>query len=204
MQYKREIAFFFSVHAVQSARRSTIFWNKFLLSVHAEQNCETQCKREIAFFFSVHAEHNGETQNKPEIIVFFRRLVQNRLNRLTQRIKRWTTLRSKDASERRVAVVLYGYPPGIGATGTAALLNVPKSLHQLLTRLKAEGYDVGEIPEEPVCAAKSHTQGPSTCAHVFVCVCVCCGNVPEEPVFCEISHTGSLHTRLYVCGNMQE
>ena len=29
-----------------------------------------------------------------------------------------------------VAVVLYGYPPGIGATGTAALLNVPKSLYR--------------------------------------------------------------------------
>ncbi len=79
-----------------------------------------------------------------------RRLVQDRLNRLTQRIKRWTTLRSKSASDRRVAVVLYGYPPGIGATGTAALLNVPKSLYALLVRLRSEGYDVGELPENPV------------------------------------------------------
>jgi magnesium chelatase subunit H len=29
-----------------------------------------------------------------------------------------------------VAIVLYGYPPGIGATGTAALLNVPRSLYR--------------------------------------------------------------------------
>lgn len=28
----------------------------------------------------------------------------------------------------QVAVLLYGFPPGVGATGTAALLNVPKSL----------------------------------------------------------------------------
>ena len=30
----------------------------------------------------------------------------------------------------QVAIVLYGYPPGIGATGTAALLNVPRSLYR--------------------------------------------------------------------------
>ncbi len=29
-----------------------------------------------------------------------------------------------------------GFPPGVGATGTAALLNVPKSLQALLERLK--------------------------------------------------------------------
>jgi len=29
--------------------------------------------------------------------------------------------------ERRIAIVLYGFPPGYGATGTAAL-NVPRSL----------------------------------------------------------------------------
>jgi magnesium chelatase subunit H len=46
-------------------------------------------------------------------------------------------------SERRLAIVLYGFPPGYGATGTAALLNVPHSLMAVLKALKAEGYDVG-------------------------------------------------------------
>ena len=39
----------------------------------------------------------------------------------------------------QVAIVLYGFPPGVGATGTAALLNVPRSLEALLKRLLDEG-----------------------------------------------------------------
>ena len=39
--------------------------------------------------------------------------------------------------------MLYGFPPGVGATGTAALLNVPKSLEKLLESLRGEGYDLG-------------------------------------------------------------
>ena len=39
--------------------------------------------------------------------------------------------------ERKLAVLVYGFPPGVGATGTAALLNVPKSLERLLETLRA-------------------------------------------------------------------
>ncbi len=28
--------------------------------------------------------------------------------------------------DRKLAILLYGFPPGVGATGTAALLNVPR------------------------------------------------------------------------------
>ena len=45
--------------------------------------------------------------------------------------------------DRKVAILLYGFPPGVGATGTAALLNVPASLGNLLTQLHAEGFDLG-------------------------------------------------------------
>jgi magnesium chelatase subunit H len=45
--------------------------------------------------------------------------------------------------ERKVAVLLYGFPPGVGATGTAALLNIPKSLERMLEQLRAKGYDLG-------------------------------------------------------------
>lgn len=58
-------------------------------------------------------------------------------------MRRWVNLRRKPASERRVAVLLYGFPPGVGATGTAALLNVPKSLEAVLGALRGAGYDLG-------------------------------------------------------------
>ncbi|MEM9509625.1 MAG: magnesium chelatase subunit H [Cyanobacteria bacterium P01_E01_bin.35] len=75
-------------------------------------------------------------------------LVPERLHRLTNRVKKWVGLRHKPTPARKLAVILYGFPPGYGATGTAALLNVPKSLLNFLQALKAQGYDVGELPED--------------------------------------------------------
>lgn len=73
-------------------------------------------------------------------------LVPERLHRLTGRVKNWINLRHKPTPERKLAVILYGFPLGYGATGTAALLNVPKSLLKFLQALK-EGYNVGELPD---------------------------------------------------------
>ncbi|MGD1919739.1 MAG: cobaltochelatase subunit CobN, partial [Pleurocapsa sp.] len=75
-------------------------------------------------------------------------LVPERLHRLTGRLKNWIGLRQTPTPERKLAVILYNFPPGYGAAGTAALLNVPKSLLNLLHSLKAQGYDVGELPED--------------------------------------------------------
>ncbi|MEO1671667.1 MAG: magnesium chelatase subunit H, partial [Cyanobacteria bacterium J06631_2] len=73
-------------------------------------------------------------------------LVPERLHRLTGRLKKWISLRHTPTSNRKLAIILYNFPPGYGAAGTAALLNVPKSLLNLLHALKAQGYEVGELP----------------------------------------------------------
>jgi magnesium chelatase subunit H len=75
-------------------------------------------------------------------------LVPERLHRLTGRLKNWISLRHTPTPKRKLAVILYNFPPGYGATGTAALLNVPKSLLNFLQALKAQGYDVGELPQD--------------------------------------------------------
>jgi magnesium chelatase subunit H len=75
-------------------------------------------------------------------------LIPDRVQRLTGRIKNWVNLRQTPPAERKVAVILYGFPPGYGATGTAALLNVPRSLLNLLNALKEQGYTVGDLPED--------------------------------------------------------
>src|ERR687886_2828253 len=75
-------------------------------------------------------------------------LIPERVKRLTGRIKRWIALRKTPPSERKIAIILYGFPPGYGATGTAALLNVPRSLLNFLHALKDQGYQVGELPED--------------------------------------------------------
>ncbi|MGD1809175.1 magnesium chelatase subunit H [Dapis sp. BLCC M126] len=75
-------------------------------------------------------------------------LIPERVKRLTSRVKNWIKLRQTPPAERKIAVILYGFPPGYGATGTAALLNVPRSLLKFLHALKEEGYNVGDIPED--------------------------------------------------------
>lgn len=53
---------------------------------------------------------------------------------------------------------MYGFPPNTGAVGTAALLNVDKSLRNTLTQLQASGYDIGScdpsnIPDDAIVSA---------------------------------------------------
>ena len=75
-------------------------------------------------------------------------VIPERLHRLTGRLHNWIKLRQTKPEDRKLAIILYGFPPGYGATGTAALLNVPKSLLKFLQALKTQGYDVGELPED--------------------------------------------------------
>jgi magnesium chelatase subunit H len=75
-------------------------------------------------------------------------LIPERVKRLTGRIKSWISLRKTPIKNRKIAIILYGFPPGYGATGTAALLNVGRSLMNFLSALKEQGYEIGELPED--------------------------------------------------------
>ncbi|MGA7935123.1 MAG: magnesium chelatase subunit H [Kovacikia sp.] len=75
-------------------------------------------------------------------------LIPDRVNRLTERLKHWIELHRTPPAKRRIAIILYGFPPGYGAVGTAALLNVPRSLLTVLQALQAQGYTIGDLPED--------------------------------------------------------
>ena len=78
-------------------------------------------------------------------------LVPERVERLTGRLKSWLKLKQTPAKNRKLAIILYDFPPGYGATGTAALLNVPRSLFNLLQQLQQQGYNLGskdKLPED--------------------------------------------------------
>ena len=68
-----------------------------------------------------------------------------RANALASRVEKLIALRKKERSERKVAVVLFNFPPNAGGTGTAALLSVFDSLYNTLKTLKSAGYSV-EVP----------------------------------------------------------
>ncbi|MCB0076330.1 MAG: magnesium chelatase subunit H [Anaerolineales bacterium] len=73
----------------------------------------------------------------------------DRLARAARQAAAWVRLRRKARHERRIAFVLYNYPPGLGKLGTAALLDVPASLHTILRRLQEGGYRVEGLPPSP-------------------------------------------------------
>ena len=69
-----------------------------------------------------------------------------RIERLADRVARLVALRHKPVAERKVAIVLFNFPPNSGATGTAAHLSVFESLYNTLTAMREEGYQV-ELPD---------------------------------------------------------
>ena len=68
-----------------------------------------------------------------------------RITSLAEKTLRLAQLRCKRNAEKKVGVVLFGFPPNAGAVGTAAYLSVFESLYNTLTRMKAEGYTV-DVP----------------------------------------------------------
>lgn len=75
--------------------------------------------------------------------------IECRVEKLAGRMQRKVMLRRTPAGHRKIAVVLFNFPPSQGNTGTAAFLDVWVSLHRLLERMRRTGYDVGHLPGTP-------------------------------------------------------
>ncbi|QDM15677.1 magnesium chelatase subunit H [Tardiphaga sp. vice278] len=68
-----------------------------------------------------------------------------RAQMLASRTLRLVELRRAARAERKVAIVLFNFPPNAGNTGTAAFLSVFESLQRTLQAMAREGYQV-EVP----------------------------------------------------------
>ncbi|CAM3803159.1 magnesium chelatase subunit H [Polynucleobacter antarcticus] len=64
---------------------------------------------------------------------------------LAARVSKLITLRKSERSNRKVALVIFNFPPNAGRVGTAAHLSVFESVFNTLKSLKDEGYTV-EVP----------------------------------------------------------
>ena len=64
---------------------------------------------------------------------------------LAMRVAKLVALRHTAKANRKVAIVLFNFPPNAGATGTAAFLAVFESLFNTLKAMKRDGYSV-EVP----------------------------------------------------------
>ena len=65
-----------------------------------------------------------------------------RADALAARVGRYVDLRRSERAERKVAAVVFNFPPNAGATGTAAFLSVFESLFNVMQAMGREGYTV--------------------------------------------------------------
>jgi len=94
-----------------------------------------------------------------------------RADALADRMVKMARLRRAKEAERRIGIVLFNFPPGGGAAGTAQFLAVFESLHETLKRLKSEGYDV-EVPESAdEVRERSHQRQCPALRHRGQCPC---------------------------------
>lgn len=68
-----------------------------------------------------------------------------RVGVLAEKTLRLARLRQTRNADKRVGIVLFGFPPNAGAAGTAAYLSVFESLLNTLNAMKAEGYTL-DVP----------------------------------------------------------
>ena len=69
-----------------------------------------------------------------------------RVDALIARAVKTAELRRSEVFERKIAIVLFGFPPNAGAVGTAAYLEVFESLFNTLKAMKDAGYQI-ELPK---------------------------------------------------------
>ncbi|NTV65529.1 MAG: magnesium chelatase subunit H, partial [Oscillochloris sp.] len=69
------------------------------------------------------------------------------VDRFADRVARRIALRRKTNADKRVALVLFNYPPNLGSIGTAAYLDVFESTYRLLCEMRDAGYKI-TMPED--------------------------------------------------------
>ncbi len=102
------------------------------------------------------------------------RICSERADALARRVAKLVDLRRSERAERKIAAVIFNFPPNAGNTGTAAILSVFESLHNTLRRDEARGlYGGGARPPSTHCANASSpamrraSVPPPTCARAF-------------------------------------
>ena len=72
--------------------------------------------------------------------------IEERVNHAVARTANWIKLKYKDNKDKKVAFILFNYPPGKDTIGSAGNLDTFESLIHLLDRMREEGYTVSGYP----------------------------------------------------------
>lgn len=97
-----------------------------------------------------------------------------RAQALAARVSKLVYLRRSERAQRKVALVIFNFPPNGGNAGTAAYLGVFESLRNTLVAMKAGGYNVGDIPancdelREQIITGNAEQYGADANVHVAI------------------------------------
>tara|TARA_Y100001968_G_scaffold315073_1_gene341268 strand:- start:9652 stop:13599 length:3948 start_codon:yes stop_codon:yes gene_type:complete len=75
--------------------------------------------------------------------------LQDRVDAIAERAIRWSSLRIKPRSEKKLAITIFSFPPDKGNVGTAAYLDVFGSIYRVLLEMKTQGYTIKDLPNTP-------------------------------------------------------
>ncbi|MCD6301505.1 MAG: cobaltochelatase subunit CobN, partial [Staphylothermus sp.] len=72
----------------------------------------------------------------------------DRVEKITCRATKWASLKLKESRDKRIAIIIYSYPPGVENLGRASYLDVFASLEKLLQALRDNGYNIPRAPDQ--------------------------------------------------------
>ena len=116
-----------AIPELDGATSPMVYGGRAAAGTHECHGCERHCKFEAAM--------SARDMN----------ICSERTDMLAARVARLVALRRSERAQRKVAVVLFNFPPNAGSTGTAAHLSVFESLSRLLNAMKAGGYTL-DVP----------------------------------------------------------
>lgn len=79
-------------------------------------------------------------------------IIEDRLEKLSERCKKYLQLRSKSNRDKKVAIIGYNYPPGEGDLFGGAFLDTFASVEKILAVLRDEGYSTHALKKEELMA----------------------------------------------------
>jgi cobaltochelatase CobN len=89
---------------------------------------------------------NKELSDKNKNMIRVITPVDDRVSHAVDRTHKWLKLKYTDNKDKKIAFVLFNYPPGKDNIGSAGNLDALESLIRVLDRMKDEGYTVSGYP----------------------------------------------------------
>ncbi len=75
--------------------------------------------------------------------------LQDRVDSIAERAIKWSSLRIKPRSKKKLAITVFSFPPDKGNVGTAAYLDVFGSIYRVMQEMKSKGYVIKDMPKNP-------------------------------------------------------